>query len=285
MTCCLLRRPVLHSRTPTSPLFIQYRSLRLPPIQTLNPKALTESDFRDVSGKNFLCSAGHSFHYSHIKSKTRISFPDKTMGFLHYWTHSDLPATAGQVRFRLTSANDPSLFESGSDLLKPDGTPWAIPLAKLLKLRGNGSGFVQTLLNDGLVSKDLIRSKCFHLYEKLRLHDNSLLVESPADVSPVSLPRSTLKIYTVSSNEVARVRLYFDDQSWVENLKLAEPGKRVHAHARLHVSGNSLPALQVVRIFTPSGAQLDSSWPSIRSVACLGRHDKAFQSWSLQTTK
>ncbi|KAK0432155.1 hypothetical protein EV421DRAFT_123658 [Armillaria borealis] len=219
----LLHRPVLHSRTPTSPLFIQYRSLQLPPIQTLNPKALTKSDFRDLSKKYSLSSPGHYFHYFHMKPKSYVSFPDKTTGFLYYWTHSDLPATAGQVRFRLTSANDPSLFKSGSDLLKPDGLPWAIPLAKLL---GSGSGYVQILLDDGLVSKDLIRSKYFHLYEKLRLRTNSLLVESPDDVFPLSFPRSALTISAASSDGAAQVLMRLEDQPWVEDPKLAEPGKR-----------------------------------------------------------
>ncbi|SJL08450.1 uncharacterized protein ARMOST_11814 [Armillaria ostoyae] len=285
----LLHRPVLHSRTPTSPLFIQCRSLRLPvpPIQTLNPKALTKSDFRDLSEKKYLSSPGHYFYYFLIEPKTYVSFPDKTTGFLYYWTHSDLPATVGQVPFRLTSTNDPSLFESGSDPHKPDGTPWAIPLGRLLRVHGSGSGYVQMLLDDGLVSKDLIRSKYFRLYEKLRLHANSVLIESPDDVFPVSFPRSTLSIYAASSDAATQgiLRFKLEDQPWVEDPKLAEPGKRVYAHARLQVSDNSRwPGLQVVRIFSPSGAQLDSNLPLIQSVKLDG-HARAFRSWYLQTTK
>ncbi|PBK71655.1 hypothetical protein ARMSODRAFT_1016663 [Armillaria solidipes] len=287
MACRLLHRPVLHSRTPTSPLFIQYRSLRLPVphIQTLNPKALTESDFRDLSGKKSLSSPGHWFHYVRIKPKTYVPFPDKTTGFLYYWTHSDLPATAGQVRFRLTSTNDPSLFESGSDLHKLDGTPWAIPLGRLLRVHGSDSGYVQMLLDDGLVSKDLIRSKYFHLYEKLLLRANSVLIESPDDVFPVSFPRSTLSIYAASSDAATQGILRLEDQPWVEDPKLAEPGKRVYAHARLQISDNSRwPGLQLVRIFSPSGAQHDSNMPLIQSVKLEG-HTRAFRSWYLQTTK
>ncbi|KAK0213559.1 hypothetical protein IW262DRAFT_1410061 [Armillaria fumosa] len=202
----LLHRFVLH-RTPTSSHFIQYRDIHLP----LNPEALTDSDFRDLSGKKSLSSAARSFYYAHVESNTYIAFPDKTIGFLYYWTHSDLPATAGQVRFRLTSANDPSLFESGSDLLKPDGTPWAIPLAKLLKVHGSGRGYVQILLDDGLISKDLIRFKYFHLYEKLHLRTSSLLIESPDDVFPVSFPRSSLNICAVSSDGAAQVKFRLKD--------------------------------------------------------------------------
>ncbi|KAK0497809.1 hypothetical protein EDD18DRAFT_1351623 [Armillaria luteobubalina] len=206
------------------------------------------------------------------------------MGFLYYWTHPDLPPTAGQVRFRLTSANDPSLFESGSDLLRPDGTPWAIPLARVLRARGSGSGYKQMLLDDGLISKDLVHSKYFRLYEKFHLRTGSVFIESPDDVFPVSFPRSTLKISALLSHGVAKVRIRLKDLPSIEDLKLTEPGKRVYAHARLQVSENSKPALQVVRIFTPSGAQLDPNLPLIQTVACWG-HTEAFRSWFLRTTK
>ncbi|KAK0236745.1 hypothetical protein EDD85DRAFT_952688 [Armillaria nabsnona] len=286
MACRLLRRPLLQGRTPTSPFFIQYRTLRLPPIKTLNPKALAQSDFRDLSNKNSLNSPGqgHYLHYSRIIPKSYISFPDKTTGFLYYWTHSDLPATAGQIRLRLTSTNDPSLFESGSDLHKPDGTPWAIPLARLLR-DGSGSGYIQMLLNDGLVSKELIRSKYFRLYEKLRFRATSVLIESFDDVFPLSFPRSALSISAASSDGAAQVQLRLDDQPWVENLKLAEPGKRVYAHVRLQISDNSRrPGLRVVRVFSPSGAQLDLNLPLIQSATWWG-DIRAFLSWCRQNTK
>ena len=38
------------------------------------------------------------------------------------------PRIAGELPFRVTSGNDPSLFESGSDLLRPDGHPCSRPL-------------------------------------------------------------------------------------------------------------------------------------------------------------
>ncbi len=82
------------------------------------------------------------------------------------------------------------------------------------------------LLNDGLVSKQLIRSKYFRLYEKLGLRATSLLLESFDDVFPLSFPRSALSISAASSNGAAQVQLRLDDQPWVEDLKLAEPGKR-----------------------------------------------------------
>jgi len=38
------------------------------------------------------------------------------------------PRIAGELRLRVTSSNDPSSFESGSDLLRTDGLPWSRPL-------------------------------------------------------------------------------------------------------------------------------------------------------------
>jgi hypothetical protein len=43
------------------------------------------------------------------------------------------PRIAGNLRFRVTSSDDPSSFESGSDLLLVDGQPWSRPLHALPK--------------------------------------------------------------------------------------------------------------------------------------------------------
>ncbi|PBK60987.1 hypothetical protein ARMSODRAFT_1026066 [Armillaria solidipes] len=235
----LLPRSIGHHRsTPASPLFIQYRGLsRLPRIQTLNPEALTQSDFRDLSGKLSDLSLGNRFQYAQPSSSTggriNIAYPNKTAGFYYYWTHPDLPATAGQLRFRITPTNDPSLFESGSDLLKPNGIPWLVSVGKLLNLPN--TSYLHKLLKDGLVSKDMISSKYLRTYQKLQLRSSALL-ESYYDVFPLSLPHSSVTISMMSStNKVARMNVVLGDHSWVEGLQLTEPGKKVYAHVRLHV--------------------------------------------------
>jgi hypothetical protein len=43
------------------------------------------------------------------------------------------PRIAGELRFRVTSNDDPASFESGSDLLRTDGLPWSRPLYVLSK--------------------------------------------------------------------------------------------------------------------------------------------------------
>ncbi|KAK0445024.1 uncharacterized protein EV420DRAFT_1648541 [Desarmillaria tabescens] len=285
MSFRLLRRPIGHYRIPTSPLCIQYHSLPLPPIQTLNPKALTESDFRDLSGRVSDGPLGYRFRYYWPGGRrTSLAFPNQTAGYYYYWTHSDLPATAGQLRFRVTPTNDPSLFASGSDLLKPNGMPWVVPMCRLLGLP-KAEGFLQKLLEDGLMSEDLIRSEYFRIYRELHLSTKSVLLESFHDAFPLYLPRKTIPIKMISSGKVAQVTLTLDDHSWVEDLKLAEPGKKVYAHARLHVSEEAVrPGLQVVRIFSPSGEQLESDFPLITTYKWSGDF-RPFWSWCLQSAK
>ena len=41
------------------------------------------------------------------------------------------PRIAGELRFRVTSSDDPASFESGSDLLRSNGRPWSRPLHAL----------------------------------------------------------------------------------------------------------------------------------------------------------
>jgi hypothetical protein len=43
------------------------------------------------------------------------------------------PRIAGELRLRITSSDDPSSFESGSDLLRTDRLPWSRPLYVLSK--------------------------------------------------------------------------------------------------------------------------------------------------------
>ena len=43
------------------------------------------------------------------------------------------PRIAGELRLRVTSSNDTAFFESGWDLLRPDGQIWSRPLFQLPK--------------------------------------------------------------------------------------------------------------------------------------------------------
>ena len=60
-------------------------------------------------------------------------YPQDTKAFLYYSTSPEKPRIAGEIRLRVTSGNDPGFFKSGSDLLRPDGRPWSLPLYILSK--------------------------------------------------------------------------------------------------------------------------------------------------------
>jgi hypothetical protein len=59
--------------------------------------------------------------------------PPDTKAFLYYFTPPERPRIAGELRLRVASSDDPASFESGSDLLKPNGQPWSRPLYGLSK--------------------------------------------------------------------------------------------------------------------------------------------------------
>ncbi|KAK0216548.1 hypothetical protein EDD85DRAFT_435829 [Armillaria nabsnona] len=284
MASRLLHRPLLHRRTPTSPPSIQHRNFAVrvqnPAIRTLNPKSLTEYDFRDLSG--WESASPLNTQVGRFKYFKGGIYPNQTTGFYYYWTHPDLPPTAGQLRFRLTPSNDPSLFKSGSDLLKPNGLPWTVSVARLFGLQK--AYYAHILLEDGLVTKDLISSEYFRLHRQHRLQLQSVLLQSFEEVFPLDLPCRSQALNMVTPRGVESITTRLGDHSWVEDLKLVEPGKQVYAHARLQVydlKEQFAPALRVVRMFSPSGEELVSDFPLIK----LYYVNKAFQSWYLQVAK
>ena len=62
------------------------------------------------------------------------------------------PRIAGELRLRVASSDDFASFESGSDLLRPNGQPWFRPLRSLPK---HHFSLYEKLREDGLVSDDL----------------------------------------------------------------------------------------------------------------------------------
>jgi hypothetical protein len=60
-----------------------------------------------------------------------LPYPPDTKSFLYYYTPPEKPRIAAELRLRATSGGDPTSFESGSDLLKPNGQPWSRPLCVL----------------------------------------------------------------------------------------------------------------------------------------------------------
>ncbi|KZP21972.1 hypothetical protein FIBSPDRAFT_1043899, partial [Athelia psychrophila] len=61
-----------------------------------------------------------------------------------------MPATAGEIRFRVTHGADPKDFQAGSDLLRSNGLPWSLPLIMLahgLNRQPKTSGLAKSCLS------------------------------------------------------------------------------------------------------------------------------------------
>ena len=85
---------------------------------------------------------------------TRQPFPPDTNAFLYYFMPPEKSRTSGELRLRVTASDDPASFESGSDLLRPNGQPWSRTLSILPKYY---SPLYQKLREEGFVPDDLDR--------------------------------------------------------------------------------------------------------------------------------
>jgi hypothetical protein len=126
------------------------RKTRKRMIVTLDPNKLAEKkqECLDISGRKSFrpytllleqsrAVKVNSLHYeSGLKrdESPHASYPPDTKGFLYYSMLPGRPRIAGEIRFRVTSSDDPASFESGSDLLRANGLPWFRPLCVLSKI-------------------------------------------------------------------------------------------------------------------------------------------------------
>ena len=81
-----------------------------------------------------------------------MPFPPDTKAFLYYSMSPEKPRIAGELRLRVTSSNDSAFFESGWDLLRPDGQVWSRPLFQLPKFF---PPLYEKLREDELIPDDL----------------------------------------------------------------------------------------------------------------------------------
>ena len=61
------------------------------------------------------------------------TYPPDTKAFLYYYRSPERPRIAGELRLRVASGDDFASFESGTDLLRPNGQLWFRPLYALPK--------------------------------------------------------------------------------------------------------------------------------------------------------
>lgn len=145
-------------------------------VSTLRPQSLTSEDYLDLShhtqvsfyippeaallGRSTFGASNPGLsqltYHTQRKEPYHTPFPAGTHGFLYYFLPPFAPPLAGEVRFRITSSQDPSSFSSGHDLRHPVTT---LPLSWSLR-RIVSSTFRQRLesllLYDGLVTPEVL---------------------------------------------------------------------------------------------------------------------------------
>ncbi|KAK0501816.1 hypothetical protein EDD18DRAFT_1144484 [Armillaria luteobubalina] len=250
-----------------------------PDISTLNAVNLSRDDFCDFSNMVTVGAVGdpspQRFTYQRVGNHY-IPFPRSCKGFLYYWTHTDLPAIFGGIRFRLLPGGESSLFSTGKDLCMPNGIPWSVPLGQAV---GRNGKMLQLLLKDGLVDQCLINSEYIQAFVKLRLKTGSVLLQSFEEPFVLSLPQDSVRVHLLSKGRPPeKVFLAFKPMPEIQNL--VEGGQKVHAHARLEVSqpkSNSLRVrLRILRVFV-QGVPLDSEFSPVECRSMTGL--SAFLSW------
>jgi hypothetical protein len=81
-----------------------------------------------------------------------LPFPPNNKFYLYYFTPTEKPRIAAELRLRVTSIDQPASFKSGSDLLLRNGQPWTRPLYILPQ---SCKALYEKLREDGLVPDDL----------------------------------------------------------------------------------------------------------------------------------
>ena len=104
------------------------------------------------------------------------TFPPGTSGFLYFYTPPNGLLIGSELRFRITSSNDPYVFKDGQDLIAPDGTTWRIPLLTLCQQRLLYGLYQQAQL-DGFIPKILV-PRLRNLTERCLVNRRSIVLHS-----------------------------------------------------------------------------------------------------------
>jgi hypothetical protein len=163
----------------------------------------------------------------------RDPFPSGTKAFLYYFIPPEKPRIAGELRLRVTSSNDPASFESGSDLLRPNGRqPWSRPLFILQKCY---PPLYEKLREEGLVPDDLNRKLfrlslkdtgyCFNRRRLYTLNDTFII-----DFSTMA---KGSYFFVVTEKGIKKLRIH---QLFVDSRKKCKGKPFTGAHSNLHLS-------------------------------------------------
>ena len=138
-------------------------------VQVLNPENITyrNQPIIDLSGiqiASFYLLYNGEYQqvqlYYYFKEYMRSPFPENTHGYLYYCTPpQDRPPVSGSFRFRVLpyTSDPPKGFAEGTDLLRPDGRPWELPLYSAIHSQ-KYAPLVQKLLDEKLLDTDLLKT-------------------------------------------------------------------------------------------------------------------------------
>ena len=200
-------------------------------ISTLDPKCLTQADYIDVSNYDRISIHPSSAPYPALPpgtfrsmpSSCRIeyeptvvatptgiffsssTFPPGTSGFLYFYTPPNGLVLGSELRFRITSNDDPHAFKDGQDLIAPDGTTWRIPLLTLCRRRLL-YGLYQRAQLDGFILKMLV-PRLRDLAERCPINRRSIVLHSLRQPFHISFNTTVLRFWVVMDNGCIKVSI------------------------------------------------------------------------------
>ena len=136
--------------------------------------------------------------------RPQTAFPDRTRGFFYYHNPLRNIPTAGEVRFRITTSNDPSTFVTGTDLLGPMSLPWRIPLLAITNAE-RYKGLRQLLLEDNLVAAEVFQQCVRILDAPTMLTHRSRLISSFGQLFHLEFGSIHLALFVVTNNSCQKI--------------------------------------------------------------------------------
>ena len=113
------------------------------------------------------------------------------------------PRIAGELRLRVTSSNDTAFFESGWDLLRPDGQIWSRPLFQLPKFF---PPLYEKLREEELIPDDLDKALAAFPPKKI-FYSRSQLLYTLNDAFIVDFSSQLMSIMVIHEQGMQRIRL------------------------------------------------------------------------------
>lgn len=141
-------------------------------------------------------------------TRKQLSYSPDAKAFLYYSRSPERPRIAGEVRFRVTSSDDPASFESGSDLMRPDGMPWSSSLYFLSKY--------YFPLYEKLKEERFVQDDMESVLWNLPLHDDvwgQQCLHALNDAFIIDFSKNVTKLFVITEQGVESlpmIKLFFD---------------------------------------------------------------------------